>query len=246
MDECITFEKFYAAYLRARKHKASRLEVLEFEEYLEYNLISLMEEIRLGKYHLSNYSSFVIYEPKKREIRKLPFVDRIVHQWYVEEFIKPYFLSRFISDTYACIPGRGTHKAIKRLQYFMRVMYRRYKNYYILKMDISKFFDSVDKKILFSIMKKYFHDRKLLDFTHQMIFENNPEGGLPIGNYTSQYFANIYLHELDFFIKIKKSIAYYVRYMDDFIILVQNKEEAKELYLEIATLRSTIFRIQNL
>jgi len=203
MNESITFDKFYRTYLRARKNKASRLEVLEFEEYLEYNLITLMEEIRTGRYHLSKYSSFVIYEPKKRVIRKLPFRDRIVHQWYVEEFIKPFFLPRFISDTYACIEGRGTHKAIKKLQYFMRIMYRKYGTYYILKMDISKFFDSVDKDLLFLIMQKYFCDSSLLEFTKKMIYENNDGLGLPIGNYTSQYFANIFLHELDFFIKIE-------------------------------------------
>jgi len=230
MNESITFDKFYRTYLRARKNKASRLEVLEFEEYLEYNLITLMEEIRTGRYHLSKYSSFVIYEPKKRVIRKLPFRDRIVHQWYVEEFIKPFFLPRFISDTYACIEGRGTHKAIKKLQYFMRIMYRKYGTYYILKMDISKFFDSVDKDLLFLIMQKYFCDSSLLEFTKKMIYENNDGLGLPIGNYTSQYFANIFLHELDFFIKIEK----YVRYLDDFVILVEDKEKARNLFSEIS------------
>ncbi len=234
MKEAITFEKFYFAYLRARKNKAGRLEVLKFEQYLEYELIMLMEEIRLGTYCLSNYSSFIIYEPKKREIRMLPFRDRIVHQWYVEEFIKPCFLSRFIFDSYACIPGRGVHNAIKRVQYFMRIMYHQYQNYYILKMDISNFFASIDKDILFSLMKKYFKEKGLLNFTHQMIFEQNDQFGLPIGNYTSQYFANIYLHELDFFLKVKKSLPYYVRYMDDFVILVKNKEEARTLYDEIS------------
>ena len=234
MDEYITFDKFYRAYLRARKNKASRLEVLEFEEYLEYNLITLMEEIRNGRYHLSKYSSFVIYEPKKRVIRKLPFRDRIVHQWYVEEFIKPFFLPRFINDTYACIEKRGTHKAIKKLQYFMRIMYHKYGTYYILKMDISKFFDSIDKDLLFLIMQKYFCDSSLLEFTYKMIYENNDGLGLPIGNYTSQYFANIFLHELNFFVKIKKSIKYYVRYLDDFVILVEDKERARNLFSEIS------------
>ena len=235
MDKHITFDAFYSAYLRARKNKASRLEILAFEEYLEYNLITLMEEIRTNNYKLSNYSSFVIYEPKKRIIRKLPFRDRIVHQWYVEEFIKPVFLNRFINDTYACIENRGTHKAIKKLQYYMRIMYHKYKDYYILKMDISKFFDNIDKDILFRIMKKYFHDSKLIDFTYKMIYENNESSTMiPIGNYTSQYFANIYLHELDIFLKVRKSVKYYIRYLDDFVILVKTKEEARNLFNEIS------------
>src|SRR5574344_1265465 len=122
----LTFNNLLDAYLRAKKGKGDRLEILLFSFDLEVNIINLMNSITSFKYKTSNYSSFVIYEPKKRVIRSLPFIDRVVQQWYVESFIKPYFVPRFIYDSYACINNKGTHKAIKRLQVFMNKMGNNY------------------------------------------------------------------------------------------------------------------------
>lgn len=225
----LTFSNLLYSYNKTMVGKSYVLEVLSFEYNLEVNLINLISSIASFKYTIGSYKSFIIYEPKKREIMCLPFVDRIVQTWYVEYFLKPFFVPRFIYDSYACIEGRGVHKAVYRLKYFMNKMRNKYNNYYIIKMDISKFFYSIDKDILFSILKKRISDKYLLKFTYNLIYSYNYDG-IPIGNYSSQYFANIYLNELDYYIKFDLKIKYYCRYMDDFVILVKNKESVKNIY----------------
>lgn len=228
-DQKLTFIKLYEAHLRASKGKRNRREVLEFEIDLETNLINLLNQIKSRGYRMGKYRTFVIYEPKPRLIQSLPYKDRIVHQWYVEEFIIPYFVPKFIQDTYACIQGRGTHKAVEKVQKYMRIMKRRHGHYYILKCDIQKYFYSISKDVLFSIFHRYVSDQHLLEFTKLLIYDDESPVGIPIGNYTSQYFANIYLNELDHFVKEELRIEFYVRYMDDFILLVPTKEKARYL-----------------
>lgn len=225
-DEKLTFENLYQAHLRAKNHKSGRKDILSFEIHLENNLINLYRQLKNGSYHLGDYTTFTVFEPKQREIKSLPYRDRIVHQFYVEEFIKPYIMKRFISTTYACIPFRGTHKAAKKVQEYMQQIRHLLGDFWILKCDIKKFFYSIDKAILFKIMEKYIQDAKLLQFTKQIIYEKQTDPiGIPIGNYTSQFFANIYLNELDQFAKHKLKLKYYVRYMDDFIILLPTKQD---------------------
>lgn len=226
----LRFELFIDAFNRASINKRNKKEVLEYLINLEGNIINLINDIYNDNYHLGEYKTFYIYEPKERVIRSLPFKDRIVHQWYVEEFLKPYYSKSFIYDTYACIEDRGTHKAVKRLQKFMKSVND---DYYVIKFDIKKYFENIDKDILFGILKKKIKDKYLIDFTYKMIYENNEFIGICIGNYTSQWFANIYLNELDHYVKEILNIKYYLRYMDDFIILVPNKEIAKDIYNKI-------------
>ena len=224
-DKSLTFENLVLAHYRAVKGKRNKREVLLFEEDLETNIANIMYQLETGTYKLGKYRTFKIYEPKERIIKSLPYKDRVVHQWYVHEFIKPYFLPRFIKDTYACIDTRGTHLAAINTQKYMRDMYNKYKsNYYVLKCDIKKYFYSIDKDILYSIMKKHISDYKLLNLTSVLIYDNSDPKSIPIGNYTSQFFANIYLNELDQFIKKELKVKYYVRYMDDFCLLLPNKE----------------------
>lgn len=225
----LTFESLYNAYVRSCNNKGTKLNVIKFSVDLETNLNKIYEELYNNCYKSSEYREFIIYEPKKRVIRALPFRDRIVHQWYVEEFIKPYVVPRFINDSYACIVGRGTHKAVCKLHFYMRFMKKKYNDYYIIKFDIKKYFESIDKNILYNIMCKYISDKYLLNLTYNIIFDND-FNGIPIGNYTSQYFANIYLNELDYYVKFDLGICYYVRYMDDFVILVETLDEAKRIY----------------
>ncbi|HOO67814.1 MAG TPA: reverse transcriptase domain-containing protein [Bacilli bacterium] len=221
----LTYEKMLKAYERALKNKASKKDVLKFNVDLETNLWNIINELKKGTYKMGKYKTFKIYEPKERLIKSLPFKDRIVQQWYIYEFIKPYFMKRFIIDTFACIDNRGTHSAVNRVQEYMRYMQKEYKKYYILKCDIKGFFYNIDKNILFKIMLDVIIDRKLLNLTKLFIFDEE-EKGIPIGNYTSQYFANIYLNILDHYVKEKLKIKYYVRYMDDFIIFTDTKEKA--------------------
>lgn len=223
----------YDAFLRARQNKTTRNEVIVFEYYVERNVVKLVDTITNGSYRIGNYKEFKVYEPKERLIKALPFEDRVVHQWFVHEFLITYVVPKFIYDSYACLEGKGTHEAVNRLEYFMYKAKLEYKDYYVLKMDIKKFFYSIDPNILFELLKKYFKDKALLELSSKLIFCEEDELGIAIGNYTSQYFANIYLNELDQFVKHKLRVRYYLRYMDDFILLVKNKEIAKEIFHQI-------------
>lgn len=238
-DQHLTFGKMLNAHKRARKNKVYKNEVIKFEINLENNIINLINKIKKNTYHLGNYRSFIVKEPKTREIKALPYVDRVVHQWYIEEFIKPYILPRFVSTTYACIDGRGAHMAVNTIQHYMQIFKRKQKKFWILKCDVKKFFYNIDPNILYNILKKFIADKKLLEFTKLLIFDkkrkNENEVGIPIGNYTSQFFANIYLNELDKYAKNELKIKYYVRYMDDFIILLPNKNDCINIKKQIET-----------
>ena len=221
----LTYENLLKAHQRASIGKNNRLELLKFNVDLETNLYSILKSLKNGTYKLGKYRIFTIYEPKERIIKCLPYKDRIVQQWYIYEFIKPYIMNKFISTTCACIDGRGTHYAVRLTQQYMRAMKRKYHNYYVLKLDIKKYFYSIDKDILYNIMCEYISDKRLLELTNKFIYDNDEKLSIPIGNYTSQYFANIYLDKLDKYIKEKLKIKYYIRYMDDFVILLPTKEE---------------------
>ena len=237
--ENLTFEKLLQAHNRAKKHKTYKNEVIEFEFNLENNIFNLLNNIKNNRYHLGEYYTFKIYEPKERIISALPYIDRIVHQWYVEEFIKPYIVPKFINTTFACLKDKGTHKAVDEVLQQMRTFKRKNGNFWILKCDIKKFFYNIDPMILFEILKKYISDKKLLRFTHLLIFDrriiSKNNIGIPIGNYTSQFFANIYLNELDQFIKRKLKVKYYCRYMDDFVLLAKTKNDCINLKKQIET-----------
>lgn len=182
-----------------------------------------MEHINTG-----GYTTFYVTEPKVRRIEKSRYIDRIVHRWIVDEFLTPYFVTTFINTTYACIKNRGMHKACLDVQKAMKLCKRTWKEYYILKMDVRKYFDSINKDILYNIILKKVKDEKLLRVLKQIIYSTPEKNSQPIGNYTSQTFANIYLNELDQYVKHKLKCKYFFRYMDDGIILLKTKKEAKE------------------
>lgn len=230
----LTFEKIYQAHYRARQQKTTKSELILFEMNLENNLTNLLNNLRNGTYRIGNYRTFYVTEPKLRKIQALPYVDRVAHQWYVEEFIKPNIVPKFIKDTYACLVNRGTHKAVDAVQHYMQIYRRNYGDFWILKCDIKRFFYSINPHILFNILKRHISDKKLLDFTWHLIFDNREEEiGIPIGNYTSQFFANIYLNELDQYVKHTLRIKYYVRYMDDFVFLLDSKETCKKVKKQV-------------
>ena len=152
-DENLSYINLYYAHMRAKRNKSNRKDVILFEMNLENNLINLRNKLKNETYEIGKYSSFKIYEPKEREIKSLPYVDRIVHQWYVGEFILPYIVPKFIANTYACIRKRGTHKAVNKAQELLIKSSKEYVDGYILKCDIKKFFENIDKDILYDIIK---------------------------------------------------------------------------------------------
>ena len=222
----LTYEKLLKAHLDARKGKGSRKEIILFnlkqEEYIKY----LLEKLENKTYKHGGYTVFYVTEPKLRKIEKSKYMDRIVHRWLVDNILKPYFIPRFIQTTYACIEGRGMHKACLDMQKMMKHCTRIWNNYYILKMDIAKYFDNIDKKILLDILEKRIKDKDVMWLINEILYANKREKGLEIGNYTSQMFANIYLNEYDWYVKRDLHIKYFSRYMDDSILLVKTKKEA--------------------
>jgi retron-type reverse transcriptase len=177
-----------------------------------------------------------VREPKKRLISAPAFRDRVVHH-AITQVIAPLFENKFIGETFACIVNRGTHRAAELAWRYAKQARRQWGNYYILKCDISSFFLSIDQDILKSLIKKTIYDKKLYHLIAIVIQSyESPEQdgkGMPIGALTSQLFANIYLDPLDHFIKEICRIKYYIRYMDDFFILSNNKEYLRELLFKI-------------
>lgn len=224
----LSYESLMQAHKKSKKGKGYRKEIILFnlkqEEYIKY----LYENLKNGTYRHSNYATFYIKEPKERKIEKSKYIDRIVHRWVVDNFLEPYFVTTFISTSYACIKGRGMHKAVKRVQTDMLHLTRTWKEYYIVKMDIKKYFENINKDILYQILNRKIKDKKLKWLIKEILYSNGGKTGLAIGNYTSQVFANIYLNEVDQYVKHKLKQKYYYRYMDDSVIFTKTKQEAKE------------------
>ncbi len=236
-DKKLNYENLMQAHKLSRKGKGYRKEIILFNLKQEEYIMWLYEQLKTGSYRHGGYTTFYVTEPKLRRIEKSRYIDRIVHRWVVDNFLKQYFEKSFIFHTYACIKNRGMHKACIDVQNTMKHCKRIWDNYYILKMDIRKYFDHIDKDILFQILKRKITDKKLLWLLQEIIYSNctkeeleNQLGkrkGLPIGNYTSQTFANIYLNELDQYIKHSLKVKYYFRYLDDMVLFAKTKKEAK-------------------
>ena len=232
-DNQLTYEKLMEAHIKSRKGKGYRKEIIEFNLKQEEYIMWLLEQLKTQKYKHGGYTTFYITEPKLRKIEKSKYIDRIVHRWVVDNFLEPYFASQFINTSFACIKNKGMHKACLYVQNTMRHCKKIWGEYYILKMDVAKYFDNINKNILLNILKRKIKERKLLWLIQEILYAQKREKGLEIGNYTSQTFANIYLNEVDQYIKHKLHIKYYCRYLDDSILMVESKKEAKETLIKI-------------
>lgn len=228
-EKALSYETLMKAHMQSRKGKGYRKEIILFNLKQEEYIMWLYEQLKLCKYKHGKYITFYITEPKLRKIEKTKYIDRIVHRWYVNSFIEPYFVPQFINTSYACLKGKGMHKACLDVQKAMKHCKNIWGEYYILKMDIKKYFENIHKDILYEILQRKIKDKKILWLTKEIIYSNNGKTGLPIGNYTSQMYANIYLNELDQYVKHNLKCKYFFRYMDDGIILLKTKEKAKEI-----------------
>ena len=233
----------------ARKGKRYRAEVLNFTARLEDNLFVIQQGMMNGSYVLGPYRKLWVYVPKKRLVMALDYPDRIV-QWSLYLYLNPIYDRLFIEDSYACRKDKGSHKAAKRLQYWMcQVQRKPGPGWYCLKLDISKYFYRVNHEKLLAILERRVKDPAMMAFIRGVVNsraepfglprwrtpQDTPpeewlyEVGMPIGNLTSQLFANIYLNELDQYCKHRLKIHYYIRYMDDVIILGQDKDKYKKV-----------------
>lgn len=226
-DKALSYENLMKAHLQSRKGKGYRKEIILFNLKQEEYIMWLYDELKSLKYKHGGYTVFYITEPKLRRIEKSKYIDRIVHRWYVNSFIKTYFVPQFIETSYACLENKGMHKACLDVQKAMKHCKNIWGEYYILKMDIKKYFENINKNILYDILQRKIKDPKVLWLTREILYSNEGDTNLPIGNYTSQMFANIYLNELDQYVKHKLKGKYYFRYMDDAILIRRTKEEVK-------------------
>ena len=224
-DRKLTYNNLMEAHNLSKKGKGYRDEIILFklkqEEYIKY----LYNELKNGTYMHGGYTTFYITQPKLRKIEKSRYIDRIVHRWVVDKFLEPYFAPRFIETSYACLKGRGMHKACLDVQKVMKHCKRIWGEYYVLKMDVAKYFQNINKQILYSILNNKIEDVKLMDLLSKIIYSNEGETGLAIGNYTSQMFGNIYLNEVDQYAKHKLKCKYYFRYLDDSAPRMYNKQD---------------------
>lgn len=198
-----------------------------FEYHLLDNLLKLHTDLKNKTYTHEGYKAFKVNDPKPRDIHKATVRDRVLHHTLYQALTSFYF-PLFISDSYSCQNGKGTHGALKRFQIFGdKVSKNHTKQCFVLKCDIRKFFASIDQGILMDILEQRIIDKDILWLLQRVIesFSSTEEGkGLPLGNLTSQLLVNIYMHEFDQYMKQGLKVKYYIRYADDFVIFGENKE----------------------
>lgn len=232
----------YSCWLKAKRNKGSRLRIQRFEQNAFSYLVTIQNKLRDHTYSFGHYNTFTVREKKWREVVDAPMKDRIVH-WMLYQYMLPIWQPRFIYDTYGNLPERGSHAAVERLAQFTRKPC----NEWVLQLDISKYFHSIPHNQLKERALRYIGDHsirqliiQLIDsyrtgnqydhlFSTDSLYRNNHEKGMPIGNLSSQLFANIYLNDFDHWLKETMHVKHYVRYVDDMVILGHSKEYLQDL-----------------
>ncbi len=232
-------DNLVSAFRKARKGKSKKDYVIKFESNLQTNLENLQKDLINKTYYSSDLKKFIIRDPKTRTIHASIFRDRIVHHAIIN-ILNPIYEKIFIYDSFASRKNKGTHNAINRFESFIkkvssngRLIKNNFNNNsiqgYVLKADFKHYFGSVNHEVLTSILRKKIGDEDLINLIKIVLdnFEISKGIGMPLGNYTSQFFANVYLNELDYYVKHTLRIKYYIRYVDDFVILHKNKKRLR-------------------
>lgn len=257
-DDICAWDNLLLAYRRASKGKRGHGAVAAFEYRLEDHLLTLQQELRAQVYRPGRYTSFLIHEPKRRLISAAPFRDRVVHHAFCN-VVEPVFERSFVAGSYANRKSKGTHRALERVQQLSR------RHRFVLQCDVRQFFPSLDHEILQTELSKRVRDRSarwladrileggagILDNEYDMTFFPGDDllavlrpRGLPIGNLTSQFWANVYMNPLDHFVARALRCRSYVRYVDDFLIFADDPRtlwHSRQAVIErLAALRLTI------
>ncbi len=256
------YEKLYStnnllsAFKKARKGKSKKDYVIKFELDLEKSIGLLQRDLKLKIYKPKDLKKFIVRDPKTRTIHSSDFRDRVIHHAIVN-LIQPIYEKIFIYDSFASRKYKGSHLAVKRFESFVKKVSsngRKIKNHfnnnsikgYVLKADVNHYFATINHQVLINILKKKIKDKDFINLIKIILnnFETSKKGkGLPLGNYTSQFLANVYLNHLDYFVKHRLKAKYYIRYVDDFVILNKNKKvlyehlEKIKKYLELLKLK---------
>ncbi len=235
-EDIISFDNLLEAWREFVRGKRSRKDVQEFELRLMDNILALHQDLVNRTYRHSDYEAFNISDPKPRNIHKASVRDRLLHH-AIYRCLYPFFDSTFISGSYSCRKGRGTHKAI---EHFQSSVYQVSRNHtrtaWVLKCDVRKFFASIDHERLLAILDARIPDKRVLWLLSQIIrsfYARKVGVGLPLGNLTSQLLVNIYMNEFDQFVKRRLKIKHYVRYADDFVFLSEDKDYLKDVLVRV-------------
>ncbi len=232
-------EALFEAWDEFKKGKGNKPDILQFEQNLEQNIFQLHRDLRDKTYVHEEYKGFFISDPKRRHIHKASVRDRVLHH-AIFKALNPIFEPTFIPTSFSCRIGKGTHKGVEAVEHMLRQESKNYTHAcYALKCDVKKFFDSIDHNILLTILARKIRSADTMWLLQRVIegYQNNPGDGrvrgVPIGNLTSQLFANIYLGELDQYMKHTLKVKKYARYTDDFIVVSQDSPYLKGLLIPI-------------
>lgn len=244
-ERLCSFDNLFAAFCKAKRGKSKRWDVLAFECNLFDELMQLQNELLTQTYVPQPMRKLVIHDPKTRTIHIADFSDRVIHHAIIN-IIGPIFEPQFIYDSHASQKMKGTHKAVQRFKKFVQKVSRNGKlvstafnrNHvegYVFKADIYHYFPSIDHAILLDMLKEIIKDEKVIWLMSKLLenFSTSPGKGMPLGNYTSQFLANVYLNKFDYFVKHGLRIKYYMRYVDDFVIFHQEKRVLGQYQKEI-------------
>ncbi|MBI3273945.1 MAG: group II intron reverse transcriptase domain-containing protein [Candidatus Colwellbacteria bacterium] len=230
-EDVISLENLLLAWQEFVHGKRNKADVQVFGRNLIDNLIDLHNDLTTKKYRHGGYEAFTISDPKPRNIHKASVRDRVLHH-AICRLLYPFFDFTFVHDSYSCRVGKGTHKALNRFRQFSQAVSQNHtRTCWVLKCDIKKFFASIDQHVLLGILQTYITDKDILWLLQGVIgsFYSTELGkGLPLGNLTSQLLVNIYMNELDQFVKHKLKARHYIRYADDFVLMSRDKKWLEE------------------
>lgn len=234
-EKIISLENLYSAWEEFLRGKRNKADVQMFSLRLSDGILSLHHDLVNKSYTHGGYSAFKVSDPKPRQIHKAPVRDRLLHH-AMYRVLYPYFDTKFIADSFSCRNNKGSHRALYRFQRYVQIVGKNNtKQCWILKCDIRKFFANINHEVLLAILHRHITDANVLWLCERIVrsFESSKGKGLPLGNLTSQLFANVYLNELDQFVKHRLRVKYYIRYADDFVLFSSCKNELEEYLLKI-------------
>lgn len=229
MEEICCVDNLLLAYYKAVRGKRNKKAIKDYSANLPARIVRLRDNLLSGNARLGVYHFFTIHDPKLRRICAASFEEKLIHHAIVN-VCKPYFERNLIYDTYATRDGKGVYAAIERAQEGLRC------HTYVAKLDVRKYFDSIDQAVLKIQLRRLFKDARLLCLMDKIIesYQTDVGRGVPIGNLTSQYFANLYLSGLDHYIKEQLKVPVYVRYMDDMLLFGSSKQQVKNYVEEVS------------
>lgn len=234
IERIADYDNIQLAFMKARRGKMCSKEVNDFIADYDNSISQIRSQLISANVNVGNYRYFYITDPKLRKICAASFYERVLHH-AIMNVCHEYFDRNLIYDTYATRPGKGVYDALNRAKYYLA------RNDFVLKLDYRKYFDSISHSVLKSKLRRIYKDKRLLEIFDKIIdsYCVTPGYGLPIGNLTSQYFANFYLSELDHELKEKMKVPGYIRYMDDILILSNEKQELKNIFDFISDISAT-------